>query len=184
LSLELAQRNFETQDIFRLPLAENDAEQGFPFSRNMIIRSAALTDAVAICRLLEQLGYPTSLELVQRKLALLQGDEDEASLVCETDDKKVLGFLSMHYIRQIAVEGNFARISYFCVDKQARSTGIGTALEKEACRIASERGCDRIELHCHSRRTNAHSFYLHRGYEESPKYFFKKLGKPATPREP
>ena len=34
-------------------------------------------------------------------------------------------------------------------------------------------GGDRMEVHCHSKRTNAHSFYARRGYEESPKYFLK-----------
>jgi GNAT superfamily N-acetyltransferase len=146
----------------------------------MIIRSAVPLDAFAIRKLLEQLGYPASLDLVQRQLALLLSDEDEAFLIGETNDKKVLGFLSMHYIPQIAIEGDFARISYFCVDENARSQGIGTALEREACRLAWQRGCDRIEVHCHSARTNAHSFYLHRGYEESPNYFLKRSGNQTT----
>ena len=47
--------------------------------------------------------------------------------------------------------------------------------EREACRLAVKRGCDRIELHCHARRTNAHGFYARLGYTESPKYFVKSL---------
>jgi hypothetical protein len=31
------------------------------------------------------------------------------------------------------------------------------------------------EVHCHSRRTDAHGSYARRRYEESPKYFVKKL---------
>ena len=141
----------------------------------MIIRPAALPDAPAIARLLEQLGYPVSEELVRRKLALLLESKDEDFLVGEGDGGNVIGFLAMHYIPQVAMEGAFARISYLCVDENARGQGIGTQLEQEACRLAALKGCDRLELHCHSRRTNAHRFYARRGYVESPRYFAKTV---------
>jgi GNAT superfamily N-acetyltransferase len=76
---------------------------------------------------------------------------------------------------QIALQGDFARISYFVVDDSAHSQGIGRQLEEEATRLARERGCDRLEVHCASRRTQAHSFYAKHGYRESPKYLIKKL---------
>ncbi|HEY5743870.1 MAG TPA: GNAT family N-acetyltransferase [Terrimicrobiaceae bacterium] len=145
----------------------------------MIIRRAVFSDAFAICRLLGQLGYVVSSEVVERQLGLLLRDEAEDFIVGEAEDKKVVGFLSLHYIPQIAMEGEFARISYFCVDEEARSRGIGRALEEEAERLASQRGCDRIELHCHSHRAKAHDFYAHRGYEECPKYFLKMVHRPA-----
>jgi ribosomal protein S18 acetylase RimI-like enzyme len=141
----------------------------------MIIRPAALPDAPAIARLLGQLGYPVTEDLIRRKLALLLKSKDEDLLVGEEDGGNVVGFLAMHCIPQVAMEGAFARISYLCVDEKARGQGIGTQLEGEACRLAAIRGCDRIELHCHSRRTKAHRFYACRGYLESPKYFAKTL---------
>jgi ribosomal protein S18 acetylase RimI-like enzyme len=112
--------------------------------------------------------------MVRRKLALLLKSRDEDLLVGE-DGGNVVGFLAMRCIPQVAMEVAFARISYLCVDRNARGQGIGTQLEREACRLAAIRGCDRIELHCHSRRTNAHRFYARRGYLESPKYFTKTL---------
>ncbi len=141
----------------------------------MMIRKATLLDTPAIGRLLGQLGYSVSDDLIRRKLARLVDDRDEDLLVAEGDDGKVAGFLSMQCIPQVAMEEGFARISYLCVDEPARGKGIGKALEREACRLASARGCDRIELHCHSRRTDAHGFYERRGYKESPKYFVKEL---------
>jgi GNAT superfamily N-acetyltransferase len=141
----------------------------------MTIRQATLSDALAIARLLTQLGYPVSKAFVHRQLTDLLNDKDEDLLVGTADHQEVIGFLSMHYIPQIGVEGSFARISYFCVDANAQSKGVGTELERAACRLALARKCDRIELHCHSRRTDAHRFYARRGYTESPKYFVKKL---------
>jgi GNAT superfamily N-acetyltransferase len=48
-------------------------------------------------------------------------------------------------------------------------------MEEYVVMLAKERGCDRIEVHCHSRRTDAHRFYSRQGYEESPKYLMKRL---------
>ena len=140
-----------------------------------VIRRATLSDAAQIADLLQQLGYPVSADLVQCQLAELLRDRNEDLLVAEAVDTRVIAFLSMHCIPQIAVEGAFARISYLCVDKERRSRGLGKKLEREACRLAVERGCDRIELHCHARRTDAHAFYVRQGYTESPKYFVKRL---------
>jgi GNAT superfamily N-acetyltransferase len=139
------------------------------------IRQATLSDALAIGRLLTQLGYPVSETFVRRKLAHLLNDKDEDLLVGIAHDQQVIGFLAMHCVPQIGVEGSFARISYLCVDENAQSKGVGKELESAACRFAVARGCDRIELHCHFRRTDAHRFYAGRGYTEFPKFFVKKL---------
>ncbi|MFD2838943.1 GNAT family N-acetyltransferase [Azotobacter vinelandii] len=65
---------------------------------------------------------------------------------------------------------------FFCVDEASRGSGVGAALESYATELAIARGCDRMEVHCHSRRTDAHRFFYHRqGYEESPKYLIKSL---------
>ena len=87
----------------------------------------------------------------------------------------LLGVLSLHFIPQLALEGDFCRISYFCVSSNARSKGIGRLLESEGEALARARGCDRIEVHCHSRRSDAHRFYYRQGYTESPKYLCKSL---------
>lgn len=133
------------------------------------------SDAFAIRRLLNQLGYPVSDDFVRRRLASLLEDQNEDLIVGEGDDKNVIGFLAMHGIPQIGVAGSFARISYLCVDEDAQGKGMGKELEREACRLAAARGCDRIELHCHSSRADAHRFYARQGYGEAPKYFVKKL---------
>ena len=140
-----------------------------------VIRRARVSDASQIGRLLHQLGYPVSADFVHQQLSALLNDPNEDLLVAEADDTRVIAFLAMHYVPQIAVEGGFARISYLCVDKEMQSRGLGKMLEREACRLAAERGCDRIELHCHARRTEAHGFYARLGYTESPKYFVKSL---------
>lgn len=138
-----------------------------------MIRHAQPTDTAAIRVLIAQLGYEPPGKL-EEKILRLSTHPDEILLVYELDTE-VVAFLSLHFIPQIAVAGDFARISYFAVKDNVRSHGIGRQLEAHITRLARERNCDRIEVHCHTRRTDAHRFYERQGFEESPKYFIKTL---------
>jgi GNAT superfamily N-acetyltransferase len=140
----------------------------------MELRKATLADADRIADLLTQLGYPGTKEFIREKIAQLSSYPDD-ELVVAVEGGYVVGFVSLHFIPQIALPGAFARISYLCVDENSRSKGIGGLLESYCERAATVRGCDRIELHCHSRRERAHRFYYRQGYQESPKYLMKKL---------
>jgi GNAT superfamily N-acetyltransferase len=139
-----------------------------------MIRTATVGDADALCQLLAALDYPGVEAFIGARLEQLLAHPDARLLVAEQDGR-VLGFISLHFIAQLALAGDFCRISYFCVDARARSLGVGAALEDACERLARERGCDRIELHCAQRRSDAHRFYFRQGYEESPKYLLKRL---------
>lgn len=140
----------------------------------MSIRKATLADSDRICDLLAQMDYPGTAVFLSEKIALLLKHPDEALLVYE-ENKQVLAFISIHFIPQLALKGDFARISYFAVDHDTRSKGIGKQLEEYSVALAKQRNCDRIELHSHSRRTEAHKFYYRQGYTEVPKYLVKSL---------
>jgi len=140
----------------------------------MSIRSARLSDGPAIEQLLDQLGYTGTGLFLPQKLVWMLADPDERILVYETT-AGVVAFVSVHFIPQIAVAGDFARISYFSVDDSVRGQGIGREMEEYVAMLAKERGCDRIEVHCHERRVDAHRFYFRQGYEEVPKYLMKRL---------
>ena len=140
----------------------------------MSIRPAQLSDGPAIEQLLDQLGYTGTEGFLPEKLRRMLADPDERLLVYETM-AGVVAFISVHFIPQIAVAGDFARISYFSVDDSVRGQGIGREMEEYVAMLAKERGCDRIEVHCHSRREDAHRFYFRQGYEEEPKYLMKRL---------
>jgi GNAT superfamily N-acetyltransferase len=139
-----------------------------------MIRRARHTDLAGIGRLLDQLEYPGTSGFLEARLTQLLNDPSEVLLVWD-GGAAILGFLSLHFIPQIALEGDFARISYFAVDETARSEGIGRQLEEYATTLARERGCALLEVHCHTRRAKAHAFYFRQGYEESPKYLIKRL---------
>ena len=139
------------------------------------IRDGCLEDAFEIVRLLEQLDYRGTTDFIEDRLLDLMSHPDALLLVATEDDKGLVGFVSAHFIPQIALSGDFCRISYLCVDQQSRSLGIGRLLEEQVVKAAKKRNCDRIELHCHSRRDRAHNFYFRQGYVEDPKYLLKNL---------
>lgn len=138
------------------------------------IRTAYESDADTISKLLTSLGYAGTQPFIRDRIAQLLAHPDEKLLVA-TIGADVIGVLSLHFIPQLALAGDFCRISYFCVDESVRGAGIGAALETRATELARDRGCDRIEVHCHSRRVGAHRFYARQGYVESPKYLAKSL---------
>lgn len=140
----------------------------------MSIRNATLADHPAICKLLEQLGYPRTETYLLQNLEVMLSQPLSTVLVYELYGA-VDGFIAFDFIPQLATRGDFARISCFAVDENARSKGVGNALEEHFTKLATERKCDRIEVHCHLRRVDAHRFYERQGYEESPKYFIKML---------
>lgn len=143
-------------------------------SHTMAIRKAKLDDTNSIAVLLEQLGYPCSMDFLKEKLQKIINHSDEVLVVSE-ENNLVIAVMSIHFIPQLALAGDFARISYFSVFDSVRSQGIGRQMEEYCTQIARERNCDRIEVHCNERRSEAHRFYFRQGYEEAPKYLVKYL---------
>ncbi|MBD8162943.1 GNAT family N-acetyltransferase [Erwinia persicina] len=140
----------------------------------MNIRLAESKDAFALSALLAELGYADTAPFIERRLAQLMIDETERLLIAEHGNT-VLGFLSLHFIPQLALAGDFARISYFCIAEGERSKGAGQQLLQHAEQLARQRACDRMEVHCHQRREKANAFYAREGYDESPRYHIKEL---------
>lgn len=140
----------------------------------MNIRPADIKDSFALSALLAELGYAGTEDFIEQRLAQLIEHQDEMLLVAE-QGATVLGFLSLHFIPQLALAGDFARISYFCIAEGERSQGVGQQMLEYAEKLAQQHGCDRMEVHCHQHRIKANSFYQREGYNESPKYHIKQL---------
>lgn len=140
----------------------------------MNIRDATYKDAPAVKLLLEALGYTGSVSLLIDQLELLFGGKDHQIFVYEMN-KEVVGFISVHFLPQLAFDGELALISYLSVDETVRDHGIGKALEQHVVGVARKRKCDRIQVHCLERRAREHRFFEQLGYQEYPKYFTKRL---------
>lgn len=140
----------------------------------MVIRKAKVDDWQRIKELLDQLDYPDTDAFLKAKIQTLLDDPDEELLVYELGGE-VVAVMSLHFIPQLALEGDFARISYFAVEREFGGKGIGREMEAYCIQLAKERKCNRIEVHSHSRRVDAHRFYFRQGFKESPKYLIKML---------
>lgn len=127
-----------------------------------MIRVAKLEDRKDIAKLLTQLGYPETEFFIKENMERLLTDPNEELMVYE-DEGRVIACISIHYIPQLGIRGDIASISYLVVDSSIRSKGIGKELEGFASASARKRGCDSIQVHCHSRRIDAHKFYERQG---------------------
>lgn len=140
----------------------------------MKIRLAAAKDSFALSVLLSELGYENTEVFIDSRLAQLIDDPAEELLVV-VHGSMVIGFISLHFIPQLALSGDFARVSYFCIAQGERGKSVGQRLLQHAEQRARQRGCDRMEVHCHERRSQAHAFYAREGYRESPRYLIKSF---------
>ncbi|WP_316815560.1 GNAT family N-acetyltransferase [Pedobacter nyackensis] len=140
----------------------------------MNIRKAEISDASTIQALLLQLGYPTEDGFLAERIRTLSSNPDHLDLVYE-ENGIVIGFISFHFIPQIAFDGDYAVISYLVVDDKIRSRGVGAALEAYCTALAIEKKCKRVLVRSNIIRKDAHRFYLKQGYEEYQKAFVKKL---------
>ncbi|PKH20510.1 GNAT family N-acetyltransferase [Enterobacterales bacterium CwR94] len=147
----------------------------------MKIRHATEQDAYALSALLTELGYADTETFITRQLQRLMAHPDEQLLIAEEGDT-VLGFLSLHFIPQLALPGDFARISYFCVAEGERSKGLGQTLLAEAEQRARAQGCDRMEVHCNATREKANQFYVREDYIEAPVYRVKMINGSGAPK--
>ena len=140
----------------------------------MNIRNATYHDAPAIKSLLQQLGYPSRLSTLIDQLERMFNNEEHQVFVYELR-KEVVGFVSLHYLPQLALGNSLMIISYFSVDEAIKNTNIGIELEKYITDQATLRKCEQILLHCMDGRIPTHQFYLQQGYQVYPKYFTKRL---------
>jgi ribosomal protein S18 acetylase RimI-like enzyme len=138
------------------------------------IRDARLEDAPALARLVDQLGYPTTAEAVERRLQRLGASPADRVFVAEVDGE-VVGAASVHLSLTLEYDEPAAKLSAIVVDERHRRCGIGEALARAVEKEAQARGCCLVFLTTAERRADAHAFYRRLGYEETGRRFAKPL---------
>ena len=137
------------------------------------IRDAKPSDAARLSKLFTYLGHPIEEKAVRKNLSALK-KTGELPLVV-TLEKQVVGLCGI--ARRVAVHraAPIGRISVLVVDEKAQGHGIGRMLVEAAEEWMRKKGCKLVEVTSNDRRTAAHAFYRHLGYERSSIRFFKRL---------
>ncbi|HEY7007043.1 MAG TPA: GNAT family N-acetyltransferase [Sphingomicrobium sp.] len=137
------------------------------------IRDAKPGDAPRLVELIHYLGHEIDEKQLRKNLKAL-AKTGETPLVA-TLDKKIVGMCGVG--RRVVVHrpAPLGRITMLVVAKEAQDHGIGRMLVEAAEEWMRKEGCKLVEVTSNDRRTAAHAFYRHLGYERSSIRFFKKL---------
>jgi GNAT superfamily N-acetyltransferase len=127
------------------------------------IRKALASDCGVVAQLAGELGYPASVESIERRLVQLLGQEDrDAVFVAETE-----GYVTawIHIARVDSLENDpIAEIRGLVVTEALRGRRIGTALVAAAEQWAVQQGFTRVRVRSNITRKQTHTFYERLGY--------------------
>ncbi|MEX2458207.1 MAG: GNAT family N-acetyltransferase [Actinomycetota bacterium] len=137
------------------------------------VRPVVHTDAAAVQVLLEDLGYPMSLDDVHSRLRALDGERSTKVLVA-VDGDQVAGLAVVHWFELLEKPGPLARLLALVVGRGYRGTGVGRRLVDAAEALAKRTGCLGIEVTTGVQRDEAQSFYEQLGYGTGESRYYRK----------
>jgi GNAT superfamily N-acetyltransferase len=139
------------------------------------------SDAAALVPLCGQLGYPATLQQVERRLQLLLGHPGQGLIGAVTSAGQLVGWVHVQ-TRCVFERDPFAEICGLVVDEKERGHGAGRDLVAAAEQWAVAEGHTVIRVRSNVIRTATHRFYQNRGYAiEKSQISFTK---PLTPGAP
>lgn len=138
------------------------------------IRPAVASDAPALARMLDQLGYPTEAGEIPGRLARMAERPGTTVFVAEQRDEPV-GVVTVHLFPSLHTSEPVAWLTALVVDESVRGTGVGSALVQRAEEWAQRHGAKRLSLTSHLRRSEAHEFYKRRDYQHNGVRLVKEL---------
>ncbi|MFE7083275.1 GNAT family N-acetyltransferase [Priestia megaterium] len=150
----------------------------------MRVREFQTEDIPQLVHLMDQLGYPTSLEKLESRFSNIQSQPNYHTLVAELNNK-VVGMVGLCHNLFYEYDSSYVRIVAFIVDADHRRKGIGEKLMNEAEKWAMEQEAAYIMLNSGNRkeRKAAHKFYLNMGYKDKSTGFSKPLDQQSIKNE-
>ena len=144
------------------------------------IRPATAGDSAVIAVLLDQLGYPASVEDIPTRLEALNNLPSAIAMVAEDPDRGVVGLVTSHVFPSIHDNQPVAWLTTLVVLDGVRSQGVGSELVVFVEKWAAKNGAPRITVTSHKRRERTHQFYQQRGYEWTGLRLTKSLAAAAS----
>jgi len=142
------------------------------------VRMAEHEDVLVIAQIIRKLGWfphaESESELATERRVLLQlelcdADDSHTVLVAEDEQGEVAGYVSVHWLPYLLLDGPEGFVSELFVRDEARGKGVGTALMNDVSELAAVRGCSRLMLlNGRDRPSYERDFYERLGFEERP----------------
>jgi GNAT superfamily N-acetyltransferase len=146
---------------------------------NFVLREPRPEDVGAVAELLDELGYPSSVDQAAERIARIGHDPSTLLLVAELDGE-VAGLAALHVQHLIERDDLGCSVAALVVAQRFRRRGIGARLSEAIEAEARARGCESLVLHTAHRRADAHAFYESLGYEHTGRRYAKTLSESAT----
>lgn len=137
------------------------------------VREARPADAAELTAQINSLGYEIDEKAVRKNLAALRKAGEP--LLVAVEGKAVLGLCGVHRTLTIHRAAPLGRITILAVVEDAHGQGVGRMLAEAAENWLRGNGCVQVEVTSNDRRTRAHAFYRHLGFERTSMRFFKTL---------
>ncbi|WP_096187531.1 GNAT family N-acetyltransferase [Evansella halocellulosilytica] len=142
----------------------------------MNIRDVNMEDIPDVVPLMEQLGYPASVEQLRNRFTKIIANKSYHTFIADLDGKIVAlaGLCTSIFYEH---DGYYVRIVAFVVDENYRGKGIGKQLLQKVEEWAKEQGAIAISLNTGTReeRQGAHQFYMSMGFEPKSIGFSKEI---------
>jgi GNAT superfamily N-acetyltransferase len=138
------------------------------------VRPAVPEDAAALAGLVGELGYPTTLDEMRARLALV-GARDHVQALVAVGDGRPVGLLTLEIRLLLDRPGPIGRVASLVVSESWRGRSVGRALMAAAEAACAEAGCVAVEVTSNVSREGAHAFYERLGYARTSVRFAKIL---------
>lgn len=130
----------------------------------MHARTLQLADAPALLPLCAQLGYPCTLDQLERRLRDLLPSPDDGCIGAQGEDGRLVGWVHVQG-RHVLESDPYAEIVGLVVDERCRGRGVGRALVAAAETWAWGAGYPELRVRSNVTRTGAHAFYQRLGFD-------------------
>lgn len=143
---------------------------------NTIIRDADTVDLAALTLLINELGYPTTLEEMRDRFSKIADHPDYRTIVAVLNNE-VVGMAGLAKGIFYEKNGYYLRILALVVKQNSRGKGVGKVLLTAAENWAKKQGLTSVLVNCGNRREReqAHRFYHAMGYVVKSAGFVKHL---------
>jgi GNAT superfamily N-acetyltransferase len=142
----------------------------------MRLRKATIEDAEQLASLLTEIGWfevfkneslEESSRRVRAELELCLADDSHLVCVAQSEEGKIIGYVSVHWLPYLFMRGPEAYVSELFVRDSARGRGVGRRLLQAVETEARSRGCIRMALtNLRHRESYKRQFYVKAGSTE------------------